>query len=108
MGGVAVACAVVVFLRFPALREAYGKIVPPPATVVDPLAQCEANLWHALSLVESDAWPSREDLSCPASRSPYMLKTEGGVKTVLCPTPAAHGLKSLRLSQGVQAVEKVL
>lgn len=108
MGGVAALCAVIVFLRLPALREAYGKIVPPPATVVDPVAQCEANLWHALSLVEGGAWPSKEDLSCPASRSPYMLKTEGGVKTVLCPSPAAHGLNFLRLRQDAQAVEKAL
>ncbi len=104
---VAVACLVVFVTQLPALRSAFK--APPSirigATATDEDADaCIDTLWKISSLLQYGSYGGGEMVE-PLTQRPYVVRHTDHDTIVECPNPAAHSLRSLRVSAVHRAPE---
>ncbi|MCC6763445.1 MAG: hypothetical protein IT293_02175 [Deltaproteobacteria bacterium] len=104
---VAVVCLVVFVTQLPALRSAFKE--PPSirigATETDEDTDaCIDTLWKISSLLQYGTYRGGEMVE-PLTQRPYLVSHTDDDTIVECPNPAAHSLRSLRVSATQRAPE---
>ncbi|MCC6849306.1 MAG: hypothetical protein IT294_12465 [Deltaproteobacteria bacterium] len=104
---VAVVCLVVFVTQLPALRSAF-KATPSirigVAETDEETDACIDTLWKISSLLQYGAYRGGEMVE-PLTQRPYVVSHTDDDTIVECPNPAAHSLRSLRVSTAQRAPE---